>query len=87
MKMIITIVKDDDADVVIHALTSNKYRVTRIASTGGLFRKGNSTLLSGVDDDQIDAYIAMVKSCEFSASTDQKKFTLFVIPVDHYERV
>lgn len=87
MKMIITIVKDDDADVVIHTLTSNKYRVTRVASTGGLFRKGNSTLLSGVEDDQIDAYLQMVKSCQFSSSADQKKFTLFVIPVDRFERV
>lgn len=87
MKMIITIVKDDDADVVIHKLTSNNFRVTRIASTGGWFRKGNSTLLSGVEDEAVDGYIDMVKSCPFSATTDQKRVTLFVIPVDRYERI
>jgi len=34
MKIVILIVKDHDADEITQALTSEKYRVTRVASTG-----------------------------------------------------
>ena len=44
MKMIIVIIKDNEADALIRALTSAEYRVTRIASTGGLLRSGVATL-------------------------------------------
>ena len=33
MKMIILIVKDQDSDGITQALTAEKYRVTRVAST------------------------------------------------------
>lgn len=87
MKMIITIVKDDEAEKILHSLTSHKYRVTRIASTGGLFRKGNTTLLSGVEDDQVESFIQTVKNCGLSSTPQDKSATLFVIPVDRYERI
>ena len=35
MKMVILIVKNQDADEITQALTSEKYRITRVASTGG----------------------------------------------------
>ena len=34
MKMVILIVKDHDSDMITQALTAEKYRVTRVASTG-----------------------------------------------------
>lgn len=87
MKMIITIIKDDEAEKIIQSLTSNKYRVTRIASTGGLFRKGNTTLLSGVEDEVVEDFIQNVKESVSSRSPKEKILTLFVIPVDRYERI
>jgi len=87
MKMIITIVKDDEAEKIIQSLTSNKYRVTRIASTGGLFRKGNTTLLSGVEDELVEDFIQNVRKCVSSRTPNEKILTLFVIPVDRYERI
>jgi len=87
MKMIITIVKDDEAEKIIQSLTSNKYRMTRIASTGGLFRRGNTTLLSGVEDEQVEAFIQTVRNCVSSPAPKDKSITLFVIPVDRYERI
>ncbi|MHB8089058.1 MAG: cyclic-di-AMP receptor, partial [Anaerolineaceae bacterium] len=44
MKMIITIIKDNDTDALTKALTSDGFRVTTIASTGGFLRSGVSTL-------------------------------------------
>ena len=57
MKMIIAILKDDDIDNVMQPLMAANFRVTRVASTGGFFRKGSTTLLIGVDDDRVDAAI------------------------------
>jgi len=65
MKLIVAIVQDQDADRTIKALNEGGFRVTRVASTGGFFRVGNTTLLSGVDDDKIDAVINILNTtCE-----------------------
>ncbi len=39
MKLIITIFPDSFTDAVSVALTTNKFRVTQIASTGGFLQK------------------------------------------------
>jgi uncharacterized protein YaaQ len=65
MKLILAVVQDQDADRTISALTNAGYRVTRVASTGGFFSVGNTTLLSGVQDDQVESIIAILKeTCE-----------------------
>ena len=53
MKMVILIVKDHDADEITQALTSEKYRVTRVASTGGFLRSGVFTFLIGMRDERV----------------------------------
>lgn len=65
MKLILAIVQDQDADRTVKALNEAGYRVTRVASTGGFFRVGNTTLLSGVDDTQVEGVIEILKTtCE-----------------------
>jgi len=65
MRLIIAIVQDQDADRTTKALNEAGFRVTRVASTGGFFRVGNTTLLSGVDDAQVEAVITILKTtCE-----------------------
>jgi uncharacterized protein YaaQ len=50
MKMIVTIVDDQDANRVMAALAERHIGVTCVSSTGGLIIPGSSTLLIGVDD-------------------------------------
>ena len=50
MKLVVTIIDDQDVDKVISALTSQHIGVTRVSSTGGLLSPGSSTLLIGVDE-------------------------------------
>ncbi len=65
MKLIIAVVQDQDADRTIKALNEGGYRVTRVASTGGFFSVGNTTLLCGVEDAGVDAVIATLRqTCE-----------------------
>ncbi len=95
MKMIIVIIKDNEADALIRALTSAEYRVTRIASTGGLLRSGVATLLMGVDETKVDSAVALVRETvaasgrrpERAGESGEKRATLFVVPVSRFEQV
>ena len=62
MKMILAVVQADDAGKVTQALIEGGHRVTRIATEGGWLRKENSTLLLGVNDDQVDDVVKILKS-------------------------
>ncbi|HNK63361.1 MAG TPA: cyclic-di-AMP receptor [Anaerolineales bacterium] len=86
MKMIIVIIKDQDADILTQAFTAASFRVTRVASTGGFLRSGVVTMLLGVEDDQIDDAIETVRKA-LPSKGDQKRATLFVVPVSHFEQV
>ncbi len=83
MKLIITIIPDNVCDTVSLALTERKFRVTQIASTGGFLRKGNSTLLVGVDDEQLDEATAVIKQT-VDNSNNKQKGVLFVVKVDKF---
>jgi uncharacterized protein YaaQ len=87
MKMILAILRDVDSDAVTRALTAGKFRVTRIASTGGLLRRGVTTLLVGVDDGKVEAAIQVLKENCSPAPEGEKRATVFVIPVERFEQV
>ncbi len=85
MKLIIAIVRDVDNEPVSHALTAADYRVTAIASTGGFLRRGNTTLLIGLEDDQVeDALRILRENCAPSGEAGAKRATIFVIKVDQF---
>ena len=86
MKMIIIIVKDNDADTLTQAFTAGNFRVTRVASTGGFMRSGVVTMLLGVEDVQVDAAIKVAHTA-LPSSSDVKRATLFVVPVQHFEQI
>lgn len=60
MKLIIGIVQDYDVDALLRALTSSGLGATRLASTGGFLRTGNTTVLMAVDDDDVAACLTLV---------------------------
>ena len=65
MKLIIAIVHDDDVNNLIDDLTRENFRVTRLATTGGFLKAGNTTLFTGVEDAQVERAIEIIKNnCE-----------------------
>ena len=60
MKLILAIVSNDDASAVSSALTSENYSVTRLATTGGFLRAGNTTMIVGTEDDKVDHCIEII---------------------------
>ena len=61
MKLIIAIVQDEDAARLVSTLMNDGYGVTKLATTGGFLRAGNTTLLVGVDDEKFDGAMALIK--------------------------
>ena len=85
MKLIIAIVRDMDNDAVSHALTQNNFRVTYVASTGGFLRKGQSTLMIGLEDDLVDEALEILRKNVTPASeSDKRKAVIFVLNVEQF---
>ncbi|MDL2206192.1 cyclic-di-AMP receptor [Eubacteriales bacterium OttesenSCG-928-N13] len=61
MKLIIAIVQDEDASRLVSSLMNDGYGVTKLATTGGFLRAGNTTLLVGVDDEKFDGAMAVIE--------------------------
>lgn len=61
MKLIIAIVQDDDAGDLIDIITDAGYRVTKLATTGGFLKAGNTTLMIGVEENQVDRVLRVIE--------------------------
>ena len=61
MKLIIAIVQDEDAPRLVSSLMNEGFSVTKLATTGGFLRAGNTTLLLGVDDGKYDGAISVIE--------------------------
>jgi len=64
-QLILAIVQDEDAGPVIEALTRDGFRATRINTVGGFLRKGNATILVGVERERLHRALLIVRdNCE-----------------------
>ena len=61
MKLIIAVVQDKDSNRLSNALVEADYRATKLASTGGFLKSGNSTFLIGVEDQQVSTVLEIIK--------------------------
>jgi len=84
MKLIIAILRDSDSDAVSHGLTSTDLRVTQVASTGGFLRRGNTTLLIGLEDEQVEGALDIIRKNCGPAQEGEKRASIFVVKVDQY---
>lgn len=70
MKMIIAIVQDEDSARLIGALMKEGISVTKLATTGGFLRSGNTTLLIGVNDERVNNVLKIIeKDCKSRKQT------------------
>ncbi len=61
MKLVIAIVQDEDASRLVNQLMKNGFGVTKLATTGGFLRAGNTTLIIGVDDDKLSSVMEIIE--------------------------
>lgn len=60
-KLLLIIVADADADGLVRAMIQRGHPATKIGSTGGFLRRGNTTLLSGVPAAEVEPILALVR--------------------------
>lgn len=62
MNLILAIVHSDDAESVSQALLAAGHRVTRINTAGAFWRRGNVTLLTGVEERKVDEVLGLIQA-------------------------
>jgi len=61
MKFIVSVVNKDDVLPLVEALVANGYGVTTFKTAGGFLRKENVTLFTGVEDEQVEDVIRLIR--------------------------
>jgi uncharacterized protein YaaQ len=87
MKLLLVVVRDIDTESIMNTLLPKGYRVTRLASTGGFLRRGNTTLMIGVQEGNEQVVINLLKGAVGSPDPDQHRITLFVLNASNYEQI
>ncbi len=87
VKLVIAIVRDVDAGPVIEQLVAHRHRVTRVASTGGFLRRGNVTLLIGVEEQHVQSVIDILGETCCPPEPGQHRATVFVVEAPHFEQI
>jgi uncharacterized protein YaaQ len=61
MKLIITVVQDEDSQKLISTLMNEGFGVTKLATTGGFLRAGNTTLLIGAENERVPLALSLIE--------------------------
>jgi uncharacterized protein YaaQ len=62
MKLVIAVVQDKDSSRLSNALIKEGFRATKLASTGGFLRAGNTTFMIGIEDDRVQEVLQVIKA-------------------------
>lgn len=94
LKLIIAIIQDEYITKVIKALMENKIRTTKLSSTGGFLKSGNTTLFIGVEANRVDEVAELIrKECaskKVKSGSDEVTVggaNLFVVDIDKYIKI
>ncbi len=89
MKLILAIVSNDDSSAVSSTLGEHGFYSTRLSTTGGFLRAGNTTFMIGTEDEKVPEAIELIKSesrtrteiVPASASFDINVFSAYPVEV------
>lgn len=94
MKLIIAIIQDQYINKVIRALMEKKIRTTRLSSTGGFLKAGNTTLLIGAEEKNIPNIVEIIEGqCKSTKVTEGSSeitvggANLFIIDIDQHIKI
>ena len=86
MKLLLSILDDKSAGKVADALVQRRFGVTRINTVGGFLKRGNATLLVGVEEGQVDEAIDLMRGA-YPGGSGEQNGPVFVLAVDKMQRL
>jgi uncharacterized protein YaaQ len=87
MKLMMIVVPDPGSEDIIQELVGCGFRVTRMASTGGFLKKGNTTLMVGIENEKVDEVFALLRRVSPQAEGGQHRATVFVVDMPVFEQI
>lgn len=79
MKLVLAVIHDEDSHSLMKDLTNQGFMATKLASTGGLLKTGNTTIFVGVEKAKVDSVINIIKkTCKTT-----KKMSMINSPVNN----
>lgn len=93
-KLVVAIVQNEDSDAVVNALMDAGYRLTRINTAGGFLRRGNATLLIGVEVQRLNDVLSLIQTncrrrsepAPVQQGMPMYAATVFVLDASHFLR-
>ena len=61
MKLIIAVVQDQDSTKLLSDLVDNNFRATKLATTGGFLKSGNTTFMIGTEELRVKKALEIIK--------------------------
>lgn len=62
MRLVIAVVQDKDSNRLSNALIKEGFRATKLASTGGFLKAGNTTFMIGIEDERVHEVMKVIKA-------------------------
>ena len=62
MKLVIAVVQDKDSNRLSNALIQSGFRSTKLASTGGFLKAGNTTFMIGIEEERVPEVLSVIRS-------------------------
>ncbi len=60
MKLLIAVINNDDCPAVLSEITKKGFSATKLSTSGGFLKAGNSTLLIGVEEEKVDELVEII---------------------------
>lgn len=89
MKLIVVIMEDDLSHILSKELLENKISSTKLSSTGGFLKKGNTTMLIGTDVENEQFVLDIIKKvCDENdvESDNESKANVFVMDLEDFKK-
>ena len=88
MKLILAIVQDKDSNRLANEFIDANIRATKLSSTGGFLKAGNSTFIIGIEDDTtpVTLDISLDGQVPYPVEVEVGGATVFVLPVEGFHQ-
>jgi uncharacterized protein YaaQ len=87
MKIILAVIRDSDESQVVEEMVKLGLRVTRMAGTGGFLHRGNVTLMIGVEEEQLQTVMDLIKKTCTVAEGFENRAVIFVLNAIDFKKV